>query len=108
LSQDELGQLSFNFRIIRQDKIAIANAELERVNCDSANNTIAFKAKLHDAKSLLTGEILSRASMINFESMLQYTNDFIFFKDLHHVYTASSQTMADITGFSSGNEHVGL
>lgn len=109
LSQTKSDDITFNFRIINQDgAIVILTTELEKVSCDSINKTIVLKAKLHDSKSLLTNSILEKASKINFNSMLRLSGDFIFFKDIHHIYTASSQTMANITGFSCGNEHIGL
>ena len=70
--------------------------------------SLLLMGKLNEAKKLLSSGITDRASQTNFHAMLEFTNDFIFFKDSHHVYTASSQTMADITGFSSGSDHVGL
>ena len=44
---------------------------------------------------------------INFLAMMEHTNDFIFFKDTNHVLTASSDSLALITGYKKGYEIVG-
>ena len=111
LSRQEPEHLSFNLRIIREDgAVLIAVAELEKIHFSSTGKTIAFQAKIHDAKSLMSRSMLEleKASSINFSSLLRYSQDFIYFKDLHHSFTASSQTMANITGYASGDEHIGL
>ena len=111
LSRQEPEHLSLNLRIIREDgAVLIAVAELEKIHFSSTGKTIAFQAKIHDAKSLMSRSMLEleKASSINFSSLLRYSQDFIYFKDLHHSFTASSQTMANITGYASGDEHIGL
>lgn len=109
LSQNNQEQIIFNLRVIKENKsIAIFNVELEKVDLDMDNKIIVLNAKVYDVKNLLNENKIDKVSKINCSSMLKHTNDFIFFKDLHHIYTASSQTMANITGYSSGEEHVGL
>ena len=109
LSQQKSEQITFNVRILKENaSVVVAVAEMEKIYFSSADKTIAFKAKIYDAKSLLTQNSLEQGYNINFTSLLRNSLDFIYFKDSHHTLTASSQTMADITGFSSGDEHIGL
>ena len=109
LEQKKSEEINFNFRVIKENKsIVILSAKLEKINFSSDNKTLVFNIKLYDSKSLLTSNKLEELSKLNFSSMLIYTRDFMFFKDLHHVITASSQTLANITGFSSGDKHLGL
>jgi len=109
LSQQKSELISLNIRLLKEGSlVTVAVAELEKIYFDSANKTIVFKAVLHTTKSLLTKNVLDQAHKNSFSSMLSNSLDFIYFKDLHHAFTASSQTMANITGFSSGDEHIGL
>jgi len=97
-----------NFRVLgKEGAITILTASLSQLEDPNISDIGYFIASLSDSRTLLTNDILTQAAEVNFESMLKHANDFIFFKDSHHVYTASSQTMADISGYQSGKEHIG-
>lgn len=109
LSQEKSEQITFNLRILKEDKsVVIAWVELEKISFSSTDKIITFNAKIYDAKGLFGQSVLESKFSINFSSLLRYSLDFLYFKNLHHIFTASSQTMANITGFSSGDEHIGL
>jgi two-component system sensor histidine kinase/response regulator len=52
--------------------------------------------RLRDAKSLFDPTDALAANP-GFRSMMESTNDFIFFKDRHHVLTSASQTLVSVT-----------
>ena len=52
--------------------------------------------RLRDAKSLFDPTDALAANP-GFRSMMESTNDFIFFKDRHHVFTGASQTLVSVT-----------
>jgi PAS domain S-box-containing protein len=52
--------------------------------------------RLRDAKSLFDPTDALAANS-GFRSMMESTNDFIFFKDRHHVFTGASQTLVSVT-----------
>lgn len=78
-----------------------------------------FIARLNAAKIEQTyqlyvqsAKILARAFgdellVYNFHSMLDKTNDYIYFKDKNHVFTAASKTLVDVTSVNSREELVG-
>ena len=43
----------------------------------------------------------------NFHAMLENTNDYIYFKDRYHVYTAASKTLVDVTNVENRMDLVG-
>ena len=43
----------------------------------------------------------------NFHSMLENTNDYIYFKDRYHVFTAASKTLVDVTNVENRMDLVG-
>src|SRR5208283_4960798 len=55
---------------------------------------VTLRLKLQDAKSLWKNPGRQRMPA-NFRAMLENTDDFIFFKDRNHVFTAASQNMTD-------------
>ncbi len=109
LSEQKAEQIPLNFRLVKEDaSVVIVPTELEKIHFSSTDKIIVFKTTVHDTKSLMTQNVIERTAIHNFSSMLYYSYDFIYFKNLHHAFTASSQTMANITGYSSGDEHIGL
>ncbi|MCP4970706.1 MAG: GGDEF domain-containing protein [Arcobacter sp.] len=87
-------------------EIIILNLIIEKIYND-IDNTIAIYAHIEDVKELIYKQNLEKISEINFNAMLEFTNDFIFFKDKHHVITASSESMAKITGYNNKEELIG-
>ncbi|HOE40655.1 MAG TPA: PAS domain S-box protein [Rhodoferax sp.] len=57
---------------------------------------VVLNLRLRDAKSLFD-PVNALAADPGFRSMMESTNDFIFFKDRHHVFTAASQTLVSVT-----------
>ena len=60
------------------------------------NAGLLLNLHLRDAKSLFDIEN-AMASNSGFQSMMENTNDFIFVKDRHHVFTSASQTLVSVT-----------
>ncbi len=50
---------------------------------------------LQDAKSLRR-TMTDAATMLNFEAMMENTDDYIYFKDRNHVFTGASQTLVSL------------
>lgn len=48
-----------------------------------------------------TDDLVNRAMLMNFISLLDKTDDFIYFKDRHHIFTGASQTLVKITNAQS-------
>ncbi|MBK9441885.1 MAG: PAS domain S-box protein [Comamonadaceae bacterium] len=63
---------------------------------ESAAVGAVLKLRLRDVKSLFD-PVNALAADPGFRSMMESTNDFIFFKDQHHVFTSASQTLVSVT-----------
>ena len=99
------------FRILKKNKeIIIVKGKFHRLSSDAIVENLLFRVELIDVRSLSglseKSDELSVMEM-NFQAMLENTNDFIYFKDAHHVLTASSDSMAIIVGYEKGEEIVG-
>ncbi len=100
---------SFSIRVIKPDNtILVSSITLTECNLEKGSHFVVYNATLNNVKDMLVPEEVDSAWRNNFDVMLKHTNDFIFFKNLHHVLTASSQTLADITGFEKGSDLIGL
>lgn len=69
---------------------------------DASGVTVMLDLLLQDAKSLSQhqgqGQNPAEQAMIsNFKAMMENTDDYIYFKDNHHVFTGASQTLVSIT-----------
>ncbi len=64
------------------------------------NAGTVLNLRLQDAKSLFD-PVNALISNPGFQSMMENTNDFIFFKDRHHVFTSASQTLVSVTHASA-------
>lgn len=92
-----------------KQRVVVCQLTPEKVDTRNYKGLEAFRYRVRNARSLLKSALVNnKDTSINFRSMLELTDDFIFFKDRNHVYTATSQSMADVTGFNRGAEHVGL
>jgi len=97
-----------HFRILKQNgQIIILLGEFDRVLNHDLKHADIFTAKLIDVRDLSKNTDEQNVTKINFQAMMEHTDDFIFFKDAHHVLTASSDSMARITGHNKGYEIVG-
>jgi len=109
LSQQVSEQIKLNIRFLKEGtSIVVLPAELKKLYPSSGNQTIVFKATLHDTKNIMSQNMLEQASENNFSSLLENARDFLYFKDLHHSFTALSQTMMGITGNLPKDEYIGL
>lgn len=98
----------FNLRILKnENEIIIVEAQFDRFTYNDIHSTGIFFTKFTNVIDLIdkTNELDNNSR--NFHAMLEHTTDFIFFKDAHHVITASSDTLAIITGHKQGQDLVG-
>lgn len=87
-------------------RIVCADGKIKivRLNVRQHNGTLIVE--MYDAKSL-AGEMRDAMSLYNFNAMLERTNDFIYFKDENHLFTAASKTLVGITTVASLGELIG-
>lgn len=98
----------FNLRILKnENEIIIVEAQFDRFTYNDIHSTGIFFTKFTNVIDLIdkTNELDNNSR--NFHAMMEHTTDFIFFKDAHHVMTASSDTLAIITGHKQGQDLVG-
>ncbi len=83
---------------------ANASVSIYRVNIyyENANFVIDLQESGNIAKSVSDATLVQ-----NLQSMLENTNDYIYFKDRNHVFTAASKTLASITSVETRDELVG-
>lgn len=88
---------AFNFRMIavNDGKVHIVNAVVEKFKNEKSAE---IQLELSLSFSLASpGDIVNQALLMNFVSMLEHTDDFIYFKDQFHVFTGASQSLVNIT-----------
>lgn len=92
---------STTLRIIdTQEHIYICRASIYE---DEARNVVL---SLVNATKL--AEHVSDATLIkNLQAMLENTNDYIYFKDANHVFTAASKSLVDITSVENRDQFIG-
>ncbi len=96
------------FRVFKKNKeIVILKGKFNRLSSGGTGNYPAFLTELIDAKSLSEKSDELNSMKINFQAMMERTDDFIFFKDANHIMTMSSDSLAVITGYKKGYEIVG-
>ncbi|MDR2838749.1 MAG: PAS domain-containing protein [Azonexus sp.] len=85
----------FNIRLRHADgRIRCCRGESARSNAsDPGGDGPTHEIRLQDACHIATPVPLSA----NFSGMLDFTTDFIYFKDRHHVITCASQSIAALT-----------
>jgi len=88
--------ISRNIRLRKQDgKIKCVIASYKKIAItDSANLalTILLQSAVDLKQTVVNANIIS-----NFTAMMENTDDYIYFKDRHHVFTGASQTLVDLT-----------
>ncbi|MGH1463010.1 MAG: GGDEF domain-containing protein [Neptuniibacter sp.] len=100
---------SFNCRLVNSvDEVVVCRITVKEFESQEPDHLRIFYCDALDVKSLVNETVLDRANRINFRTMMNQSNDFIFFKDKFHVLTAASQTLANITGFDTGESLIGL
>ena len=90
-AEEPLDSNTFNIRLRHADgKIHCVRGSYKKRATKSGK--VILHLKLQDAKSLWKNPRRQRLTA-NFKAMLNNTDDFIFFKDRNHVFTAASQNM---------------
>jgi diguanylate cyclase (GGDEF)-like protein/PAS domain S-box-containing protein len=86
----------FNIRLRHADgRIRCIKAQYTK-DLDSSGKLIELDLLLQDAKSLFQKQS-DQTMLANFKAMMDRTDDYIYFKDRNHVFTAASQTLVTIT-----------
>jgi diguanylate cyclase (GGDEF)-like protein len=62
--------------------------------------------KIQDGK-LLHKSVINKTILYNFNAMMENSEDFIYFKDINHIFTAASKTLVDVTSVNSKEEFIG-
>lgn len=107
-SEKSAKAFELHFRMMRQSgEILILKGKFEPFLEHSLEDTAVFLANWVDVKTLISNVCDMGIVKANFEALMEHTDDFIYFKDINHVMTASSDTLAVITGYQKGYEVVG-
>lgn len=85
-----------NIRIRHADNRIRCIKVLYSKRFDPINNYIILDLFLQDAKSLWEPQG-DQTAITNFKTMMENTDDYIYFKDRNHVFTGASQTLVAIT-----------
>lgn len=75
-----------------------------KVECTFSEN--AWKIEIEDPIALAKS-VEDKMIVYNFEAMMNNSDDFIYFKDRYHVFTAGSQTLVMLTNVSKKEDLVG-
>ena len=104
------------------DRIRRALTHQQETSCSIRlldNNKKVFIARLNASKHNQSVQIYLQSAkrlaqafgdellVYNFHSMLDKTNDYIYFKDKNHVFTAASKTLVELSSVNSREELVG-
>ncbi len=96
------GALSYS----RTLRIVCADGKIKIVRLNLREHKGSVVVEMVDAKLLAEG-IRDAMLVYNINAMLEKTNDFIYFKDANHLFTAASKTLLDITSAKTQEELVG-
>ena len=100
--------LNINFRLLKSNgEIIIVNGAFKVFSKHDIEHVSIYTMTLLDVRSLNSNVNLLHTIKMNFQSMMEHTNDFIFFKDANHVLTAASNSLATICGYKEGYEIIG-
>jgi two-component system, cell cycle response regulator len=86
--------------ITKEGKIKIVRAEISPAPKEGWN------IDLQDALRLFQG-VEDKTLIENFQAMMVNTDDFIYFKDRNHVFTAASETLVSITSATTKEDFIG-
>lgn len=87
---------TFNIRLRHADgRIRCIKGQYTKT-IDVAGKGIVLELLLQDAKSLWQQQG-DQTMMVNFEAMMNNSDDYIYFKDSNHVFTGASETLVAIT-----------
>lgn len=98
---NEQKHFTTTLRLVDKDEnIKIVRAEFTPLDADT------WSIDIQDA-TLLFEKVDDRIIVRNFEAMMIKSDDFIYFKDANHVFTAASETLVNIANVTSKEEFVG-
>ena len=110
LQKKELKEESFTllFRLLTTDKnFVIVQGYFHKLSDAQAQSHCVYALDIFDVRTLYEASHESDTMKINFQAMMEHTEDFIFFKNINHVMTAASDSLARITGYEKGSDLVG-
>ena len=87
---------SFNLRMRHKESHIVCVKAIYRKMSSNKKDESILELKLQDSKSLWNKDSFDSYS-VEFKSMMQNTNDYIYFKDRNHVFTGASQTLVSLT-----------
>jgi PAS domain S-box-containing protein len=90
---------SFNLRLRHKESNIVCVKAIYRKMSSNKKDESILELKLQDSKSLWNKYSFDNYS-IEFKSMMQNTNDYIYFKDRNHVFTGVSQSLVSLTELS--------
>ena len=90
---------SFNLRLRHKESHIVCVKAIYRKMSSNKKDESILELKLQDSKSLWNKYSFDNYS-IEFKSMMQNTNDYIYFKDRNHVFTGASQSLVSLTELS--------
>ena len=88
-------------RVINKDTQQVVLYKIE-ISKEGENIVAVLQKSVDIAKGVSDSTLIQ-----NLQSMLENTNDYIYFKDRNHVFTAASKTLASITSVDTRAELVG-
>jgi len=84
-----------NLRLRRANGCILCIKAIYRKYIPENGEEFVLELNLQDAKSLKR-TMDDASNMVNFRSMMENTNDYIYFKDRNHVFTGASQTLVEL------------
>lgn len=87
-------------------RIVCADGKIKIVRLNIREHGGSVVVEMVDVKLLASG-IRDAMLVYNLNAMLEKTNDFIYFKDANHLFTAASKTLVNITTAKSQEELIG-
>lgn len=90
---------TFRLQSSVSDSVTIVKSKVSKSRTDK-HGIIRLKITLAFPLTI-RGDLVNQSLLMNFVSMLEHTDDFIYFKDKHHVFTGASQTLVKITNAES-------
>ena len=94
--ETQLSPATINFRFQHANGNILCLQGYYQKQTDATSSAIQLHLQLHNAKSLkqaLNDQVL----LSNFTSMMESSDDYIYFKDRNHVFTGASQTLVKLT-----------
>lgn len=95
----EVKKFTLRFISVADNKVNIANALIKKTQSLSPHR---FLLEIELSLSCSDpGDLVNQALLMNFVSLLDNTDDYIYFKDEYHVFNGASQTLVNLTNATS-------